>query len=75
MRLEVFSSILLLKAAPLLAGTLHVVTTTQDLASLTREVAGDRVEVVSLAKGYQDPHFVDAKPSYVLQLTRADLAC
>jgi len=73
MRLGVLVSIVLLKAAPLLAGKLYVVTTTQDLASLTREVAGDRVEVVSLAKGYQDPHFVDAKPSYVLQLSRADL--
>jgi ABC-type Zn uptake system ZnuABC Zn-binding protein ZnuA len=73
MRLGVLVSIALLKAAPLFAGKLYVVTTTQDLASLTREVAGDRVEVVSLAKGYQDPHFVDAKPSYVLQLSRADL--
>jgi len=73
MRLGILASIVLLKAAPLLAGKLYVVTTTQDLASLTREVAGDRVEVVSLAKGYQDPHFVDAKPSYVLQLSRADL--
>jgi ABC-type Zn uptake system ZnuABC Zn-binding protein ZnuA len=73
MRLGVLVSIVLLKAAPLFAGKLYVVTTTQDLASLTREVAGDRVEVVSLAKGYQDPHFVDAKPSYVLQLSRADL--
>lgn len=73
MRSGILASILLLLAAPLLAGRLDVVTTTQDLASLTREVAGDRVEVVLLAKGYQDPHFVDAKPSYVLQLSRADL--
>ena len=34
---------------------------------------GDRVETFALAKGYQDPHFVDAKPSFVLQLSRADL--
>lgn len=65
----------LLAASPstLAAGPLRVVTTTEDLASIAREVAGDRVEITSIAKGYQDPHFVDAKPSYLLQLRRADL--
>jgi ABC-type Zn uptake system ZnuABC Zn-binding protein ZnuA len=52
---------------------LRVVTSLQDLASLVAEVGGDRVEAVSLAKGYQDPHFVDPKPSFVLTLSRADL--
>ena len=52
---------------------IKVVTTTQDLASLAREVGGDKVTVESLAKGYQDPHFVEAKPSFILKLTRADL--
>src|SRR6187455_3411771 len=41
---------------PALAAVVHVVTTTEDLASLTREVGGDKVEVTALAKGYQDPH-------------------
>jgi ABC-type Zn uptake system ZnuABC Zn-binding protein ZnuA len=50
-----------------------VVTTTQDLESLTREVGGDKVSVESLAKGYQDPHFVEAKPSFILKLHGADL--
>jgi zinc/manganese transport system substrate-binding protein len=50
-----------------------VVTTTQDLESLTREVGGDKVTVESLAKGYQDPHFVEAKPSFILKLHGADL--
>ena len=36
-----------------------VVTTTEDLASLAREVGGDKVAVDALAKGYQDPHFVE----------------
>jgi len=49
------------------------VTTTEDLAALAREVGGDRVEVSSIAKGYQDPHFVEAKPSYLLRLRGADL--
>jgi zinc/manganese transport system substrate-binding protein len=52
---------------------LRVVTTLEDLAAITRSVGGERVEAFSLAKGYQDPHFVDAKPSFVLQLSRADL--
>ena len=50
-----------------------VVATTEDLASLTREVGGDRVTVEALARGYQDPHFVEPKPSYILKLQRADL--
>jgi ABC-type Zn uptake system ZnuABC Zn-binding protein ZnuA len=52
---------------------LRVVTTTEDLAAIAREVGGDQVEVSALAKGYQDPHFVDAKPSYLIKLQKADL--
>lgn len=51
----------------------NVVTSVPDLAAITKEIGKDKVEVESLAKGYQDPHFVDAKPSYVLKLNRADL--
>ena len=50
-----------------------VVTTTEDLAALVREVGGDKVAVESIAKGYQDPHFVEAKPSFILKLHDADL--
>src|SRR6186997_1033155 len=52
---------------------IKVVATTEDLASLAREVGGDKVQVDALAKGYQDPHFVDPKPSFILQVSRADL--
>lgn len=55
------------------ASKLNVVTTTSDLAALTQEVGGDRVNVQAIAKGYQDPHFVEAKPSFLLMLQRADL--
>jgi zinc/manganese transport system substrate-binding protein len=55
------------------AADVRVVATTEDLASLAREVGGDRVTVVALAKGYQDPHFVDPKPSFILAVSRADL--
>jgi zinc/manganese transport system substrate-binding protein len=52
---------------------IKVITTTEDLASLVSEVGGDRVTVESLAKGYQDPHFVEAKPSFIIKLHTADL--
>lgn len=52
---------------------LSIVTTTEDLAAIAREVGGDRVRVSALCKGYQDPHFVDAKPSYMVQLRNAAL--
>jgi zinc/manganese transport system substrate-binding protein len=55
------------------AKKLNVVTSTTDLASLTQEVGGDNVNVESIAKGYQDPHFVEAKPSFLLKLRQADL--
>jgi zinc/manganese transport system substrate-binding protein len=54
-------------------GKLNVMATTEDLASIAREIGGDRITVDSVAKGYQDPHFVEAKPSFILKLQRADL--
>ncbi len=68
--------ILLLAAVfstPVQAKKLSVIGTTADMAALAREVGGDRVDVDSIAKGYQDPHFVEAKPSFLLMLRRADL--
>lgn len=52
---------------------LKVITTTQDPAAITRAIGGDRVEVKALAKGFQDPHYLDAKPTYMVDLNRADL--
>ncbi len=55
------------------ASKIQIMTATTDLASLAQEVGGDKVDVESIARGYQDPHFVDAKPSFLLKLKRADL--
>ena len=55
------------------ARKLNVITATTDLASLAQEVGGDKINVESMAKGYQDPHFVEAKPSFLLKLRQADL--
>src|SRR6187431_3334345 len=60
-------------AAPSFAALPKVITTTQDLESITNEIGGDKVTVDSLAKGYQDPHFVEPKPSFILKLHDADL--
>jgi zinc/manganese transport system substrate-binding protein len=54
-------------------GKLNVIATTEDLASIAREVGGDKATVDSIAKGYQDPHFVEAKPSFILKLQKADV--
>jgi len=62
-----------LLAAPPAHAELNVVTTTEDLAALAREVGGDKIKVESLSRGYQDPHFVEAKPSFVIKLHSADL--
>ncbi len=56
-----------------IAGPIRVVATTTDLASLTQEIGGNRVDVTSLAVGYQDPHFVQRTPLFLLKLRRADL--
>jgi ABC-type Zn uptake system ZnuABC Zn-binding protein ZnuA len=66
---------LLISLLPLMAEAkkLNVVTSTTDMAALAQEVGGDRISVESIAKGYQDPHFVEAKPSFLLKLRQADL--
>ncbi len=52
---------------------LNVVATTADLAAIAREVGGDKIEVTTLAKPTEDPHFVDAKPSFIVKLNHADV--
>ena len=66
------AAIALLSSTEALAA-IKVMTTTQDLASIVAEVGGDKVAVESIAKGYQDPHFVEAKPSFIIKLHTADL--
>src|SRR5256885_5089685 len=52
---------------------LKVVTSTTDLYDIARAVGGDKVKAVHISEGYQDPHFVEAKPSFILQLRDADV--
>src|SRR5213075_3312503 len=55
------------------AGTIKVVTTTTDMKSIAELIGGDKVSVSAIASGYQNPHFVDPKPSYIISLSQADL--
>jgi zinc/manganese transport system substrate-binding protein len=72
-RLSIAASLTALLAAGSAQAAVNVVTATEDLASIAREVGGDKVKVESLSRGYQDPHFVEPKPSFVIRLHSADL--
>ena len=52
---------------------LNVVATLPDFGSLAREIGGDKIDIVVLAKATEDPHFVDARPSFVVSLRNADV--
>ena len=68
-----FTAMLFAPSVALAQGKLNVMTTTEDLASIAREVGGDHATVESISRGYQDPHFVEAKPSFILKLQKADV--
>src|SRR6266852_721911 len=55
------------------AGKINVITATQDLAAIGADIGGDRITIEAIAKGYQDPHFVEPKPSFLIKLQKADL--
>jgi zinc/manganese transport system substrate-binding protein len=55
------------------AAKLSVVATTPDLGAIAKEIGGDNIDVKMLAKPTEDPHFVDAKPSHIVTLNRADV--
>ena len=61
--------------APSLAQAAHlkVVTTVPDLAALVSEIGGSELNVESISRGNQDPHTIEAKPSFMLKLSQADL--
>jgi zinc/manganese transport system substrate-binding protein len=69
---SVLATVLLATALPA-GAAVDVVTTTEGLAAIVREVGGDRVKVVALSRGIQDPHFVDPNPSLAVKLRNADL--
>ena len=52
---------------------LRVVTSTTDLYDIATEVGGDKIKATHIGEGYQDPHFIEAKPSFILELRKADV--
>ncbi len=54
-------------------GKVRVVTSTTDLADIVKTIGGDRVTVTSIARGNQDPHYVEVLPSYMIKVRKADL--
>ena len=52
---------------------LKVVTSTTDLYDIASAVGGNKIKAVHISEGYQDPHFVEAKPSFILQMKNADV--
>ena len=71
--LAIIMGVFALVAEPAYAAKIRVVTTLTDLADLTRNIGGDKVEVHSLATGVEDTHGVPMKPSFVPLMNRADL--
>src|SRR5689334_19455103 len=51
---------------------LNVVATTPEFGAIAKAIGGDAVDVVTLARPTEDPHFVDAKPSFIVKLNHAD---
>ena len=70
---KIIAILLLLISAQSFAATIKVVTTLTDLKSIAELIGGDKVSVTSIATGYQNPHFVDPKPSYIMNLSSANL--
>jgi zinc/manganese transport system substrate-binding protein len=65
--------VLIAALAPAAPAKLNVVATTPDLASIAREIGGDKIVLTTLAKPTEDPHFVDARPSFIVKLNHADV--
>ena len=76
MKKSIFILITILLTLPnllLASSKINVVTSLTDLKSIVEQIGGDKVDVFAIATGYQNPHFVDPKPSYILKLSKADM--
>jgi zinc/manganese transport system substrate-binding protein len=67
------SFVTLVLAAGAVQAQLRVVTSTTDLADIAKSIGGKHVSVEAICAGEQDPHYVQARPSYMVKLSRADL--
>ena len=74
-RLALGATLAITALAPVVApqAQLRVVTSTTDLHDIAKAVGGSRITATHISEGYQDPHFVEAKPSFILELRKADV--
>src|SRR6187455_1761423 len=72
-KISIIGSFLFCISVYMSAETIKIVTTTTDMKSIAEFIGGNKVSVTSIATGYQNPHFVDPKPSYIISLTKANL--
>lgn len=68
-----FAWVVLGVTPPSLDAQIRVVATTPDLAAIAMEIGGGDIEISTLANPTEDPHFVDARPSHIVTLNRADV--
>lgn len=54
---------------------IKIVTTTTDLKYIAEQLVGDKAEVESMIRGFDDPHFVMTRPDFLVKLNQADLFC
>ncbi|MFO0793961.1 MAG: metal ABC transporter substrate-binding protein [Candidatus Brocadiaceae bacterium] len=74
MKYHIFLYLLcILSWASVAHANLNIVATTSDLGALAKEIGKDKVEVINIAKPTEDPHFVDAKPGFIMKLNKADM--
>jgi len=73
MRKPILIFVLMFFAFSIANAKIRVVTTLSDLADLTKQVGGDKVDVDYIVRGTQNPHFIEVKPSYMLKLRNADI--
>ena len=64
---------LLIIFVSLIFGKVNIVSSTTDLADIAKTVGGDRVKVITISRGNQDPHFVEVLPSYMIKVKKADI--
>ncbi|MEZ4743320.1 MAG: metal ABC transporter substrate-binding protein [Bdellovibrionota bacterium] len=70
---KIFYAILIFFVMNSVQAKVSILTTTANLKAIAQEVGGDKVSVYSFCKGSQDPHYLEAKPSYMLKTNRSDL--
>jgi zinc/manganese transport system substrate-binding protein len=73
MKTFILSLLLLGLSLPGAQAKLNVVATTPDLAAIAKEIGGDKIDLTTLGKPTEDPHFVDARPSFIVKLNHADV--